>query len=236
LRFSSILVLTYGRTGSTLLTGVLNAIPGVLVRGENQNMFAGLFQGYSRLRSTRAMYGENAHSPASPFFGTHRLCEDRYLAHARALARDQLVTGSPREASVYGFKETRYTRALLEEDGVGPLAPYLDFLAKLFPDPAFIVLTRNHRDVAASSFWRRMSEDDAKQQMAWFDQDIADWSAERTDVFKVDYDAVLAEERPFDRLFDFLHVPYDEDRVRAVLDLQHSNDNTQAKVVALPIA
>jgi len=236
LRFSSVLVLTYGRTGSTLLTGVLNAIPGVLVRGENQNMFAGLYQGYRRLRSTREKYGENAHSPTSPFFGTHRLCEQRYLSHARELARDQLVTGSPRQVSVYGFKETRYTRALLEEDGVGPLAPYLDFLAELFPDPAFIVLTRNHGDVAASSFWRRMAEDEARRQMTLFDQDIADWSASRTDVFRVDYDAALAADRPYGALFDFLQVPYREQAVRDVLNVQHSDDNRRQSVLALPVA
>jgi len=233
-RFSSVLVLTYGRTGSTLLTGVLNAMPGVLVRGENQNMFAGLYQGYRRLRSTRETYGENAHCSTSPFFGTHRLCEQRYLDHARALARDQLVTGSPRDVRVYGFKETRYTRAQLAEDGVGALPPYLDFLAQLFPAPAFVVLTRTHADVAASSFWRRLGEAEARRQMAGFDEDVGAWARGRTDVLPLDYDAALAGPRPYGALFDFLDVPYDAAAVARVLGTQHSDDNRRPAVTALP--
>jgi len=234
LRYSSVLVLTYGRTGSTLLTGVLNAMPGVLVRGENQNMFAGLYQGYRRLLSTRETYGENAHSPTSPFFGTHRLCEGRYLAHARALARDQLVTGSPRQVSVYGFKETRYTRQLLEEDGVGQLGPYLDFLAELFPNPAFVVLTRAHAAAAASSFWRRLGEDEAMRQMRWFEEDARAWGGGRDDVLWLDYDAAIAGDRPYGELFDFLGAAYDAPAVRGVLGTQHSFDNRRPEVVDLP--
>lgn len=36
-RFGSILVITYGRSGSTLLQGILNSIDGILIRGENHN-------------------------------------------------------------------------------------------------------------------------------------------------------------------------------------------------------
>ncbi len=233
-RFASILVLTYGRTGSTLLTGVLNAMPGVLVRGENQNMFAGLYHGYRRLRSTRELYADNAHCSTSPFFGTHRLCERRYLDHARALARDQLVAGSPREVSVYGFKETRYTRAQLAEDGVGPLPPYLDFLAALFPSPAFVVLTRAHGDAAASSFWRRLGEGEARRQMTGFDEDVGGWARGRDDVLPLDYDAALAGPRPFGALFDFLGAAYDAPAVGRVLGIRHSDDISRPAVMALP--
>jgi len=234
LRFSSVLVVTYGRTGSTLLTGVLNTIPGVLVRGENQNMFAGLYQGLRRLRSTREHYADNAHCSTSPFFGTHRLCEQRYLAHARELARGQLVAGSPRHVTVYGFKETRYTRLQLAEDGVGALGPYLDFLAELFPSPAFVVLTRDHGDAAASSFWRRLGRDRACEQMRLFDEDVHQWAVGREDVLWLDYDDALAGPRPYGALFDFLHAFYDAGKIGHVLGTQHSDDNRRPTVTALP--
>jgi LPS sulfotransferase NodH len=234
LRFSTILVVTYGRTGSTLLNGVLNSIPGVLVRGENQNMFAGLYQGLLRLRSTRERYAENAHCPTSPFFGTHRLCEQRYVAYARELARDQLVFGSSKPVTVYGFKETRYTRAQLKEDGISSLGPYLDFLAEIFPSPAFIVLTREHAAAAASSFWRHVGTAMAHEQMSLFDQDVADWAAPRSDVLCLDYDEALTGPRPYGRVFDFLGATYDEARVKQVLGTQHSDDNRNAMVRSLP--
>jgi hypothetical protein len=37
-RFPNIFVVTYGRSGSTLLQGVLNGIPGFLIRGENKDI------------------------------------------------------------------------------------------------------------------------------------------------------------------------------------------------------
>ena len=235
MRFSSILILTYGRTGSTLLTGVLNAIPGVLVRGENQNMFAGLYLGYKRLLSTQTMYGAYSQQPTSPFFGINNMCGERYLAWARKLAYDQLVSGAADPVHVYGFKEVRYTRAVLEADGIGELAPYLDFLAELFPNPAFIVLTRAHGDVAASSFWRSVSEDEAYRQMQFFDEDMRSWGSGREDVLWLDYDDALAGPKPYRAVFDFLGVPYEVDRVSSVLGIQHSDDNRRESVVRLPV-
>lgn len=45
-RFGSVLIITYGRSGSTLLQGILNSIPGYLIRGENENLMAHFYNAY----------------------------------------------------------------------------------------------------------------------------------------------------------------------------------------------
>ena len=49
LKFRHILIITYGRSGSTLLQGVLNGIEGVVLRGENDNAFFDLYKTYKKL-------------------------------------------------------------------------------------------------------------------------------------------------------------------------------------------
>ena len=49
LNFDVILIITYGRSGSTLLQGILNSISGVLVRGENANMCYHVFYAYQAI-------------------------------------------------------------------------------------------------------------------------------------------------------------------------------------------
>ena len=47
---TSLFVVTYGRAGSTLLQNMLNALPGVTLRGENNNLLAPLVAGWQGLR------------------------------------------------------------------------------------------------------------------------------------------------------------------------------------------
>src|SRR5687767_11745676 len=66
LRFRHIFIVTYGRSGSTLLNGVLNAIPGVCVRGENDNT---LFRIYNALLAAEETVKRAAPVPTHPWYG-----------------------------------------------------------------------------------------------------------------------------------------------------------------------
>src|SRR6266542_2209527 len=95
MRFSSVLIITYGRSGSTLLQGLLNSIEGCLVRGENYNFCYGLYRSYRSLRATHHRYGgrNRSSSPAHPWFGAELLSETRFLDDARRLVENQLRPG-----------------------------------------------------------------------------------------------------------------------------------------------
>src|SRR5215213_881342 len=65
-----VFVVTYGRSGSTLLMGLLNSIPGYLVRGENWDALHHLFEFHRTLEDgsrkwDRARLRQRTH----PFYG-----------------------------------------------------------------------------------------------------------------------------------------------------------------------
>src|SRR3954464_1127587 len=55
-----VFVVTYGRSGSTLVQGLLNALPGTLVRGENNFYILPLFQAWSLASAFQARFMNSA--------------------------------------------------------------------------------------------------------------------------------------------------------------------------------
>jgi hypothetical protein len=152
-RFGSILVITYGRSGSTLLQGILNSIDGMLIRGENHNFCYGLYSSYQSLLQTigKPWIGDTAETPESAWFGCKELDAETFLAGSQAMLRKLLMGKNHAGNGIrcYGFKETRYIEVDDQE-----LLGYLSFLAQIFPHPGFVFLTRAHRQVADSAWWR----------------------------------------------------------------------------------
>ena len=84
------LIITYGRTGSTLLMGLLNKIDGYLIRGENNNCFHSLFKFVKSLEQTRLLQGNSLNAPVNPWFNefqmppvTEQLAEIAKISSAR---------------------------------------------------------------------------------------------------------------------------------------------------------
>ena len=61
-----IFIVTYGRSGSTLLQGILNSIPGYLVRGENRQALRHLYAFHTAAvqERRRQRRGQHAAGPA----------------------------------------------------------------------------------------------------------------------------------------------------------------------------
>lgn len=219
--FESVLIITYGRSGSTLLQGLLNSIAGCVVRGENHNLCYGLFLAYQSLQKTKQQYGKDKASllVTSPWFGAALLDEQRFLDDARTLVWRQFVPdGEKAGLQCIGFKEIRY---LPEHFDKGVLQYYLDFLAKLFPNPAFIFLTRNHDQVARSEWWKSKDPKQVEQTLKAFEANIADYSKGKEFVFLIDYQDMKNQTPNLKQLFDFLGAPYIEDKIAHVLTARH---------------
>lgn len=147
-RFRHVFIVTYGRTGSTLLQGVLNACPGVTIHGENGGFFYYLYKAYeSALRSRALLAGGEASAPTDPFYGADGVDIPRLKAAIAGLMRDHLYRDDdPAESRLRGFKEVRYDMPDLEA--------YLDFLGEVFERSCFVFLTRDARETGASGFWK----------------------------------------------------------------------------------
>jgi hypothetical protein len=214
MRYDSILIVTYGRSGSTLLQGVLNSIEGCLVRGENFNCFHPLYQSYERLLKAKAKAGT---VPADPWYGAHLLDEQIFIEQIEALARKLLLADADENrVRAYGFKEIRYPRVGDE------LEAYLDFLEKVFPNPAFVFNTRNLDQVVKSDWWADGNYWKAKRKLAAFEHRCLAYMQAKPNWFHIRYEDIIGKTPNLEHLFEFLGAEYDPAAIEQVLAVPHS--------------
>jgi hypothetical protein len=141
-------VVTYGRTGSTVLQAALNSLPGVMVRGENYSAFRGLDAYVQALAETADRH--HAGRPGHPWYGSARLDPQAVLDDLRAHVVRTVLRPKPGTRWV-GFKEVRYEPGhFASYDG---LLNHLLFLSKLFPGITYVMNVRDPQEAARSGWW-----------------------------------------------------------------------------------
>lgn len=145
-----LVIVSYGRTGSTVPQAALNATDGVLIRGENHGCLRGLHFIYEALNLTRTRFGRGPTGPAHPWFGSEKWNRDAFLSAQRELATSQVLRPQG-DTEVIGFKEIRYTP--LEFSDSASMVDYLEYLAMLFPGARFLVNRRDPETTARSGWW-----------------------------------------------------------------------------------
>jgi len=145
-----VFIVTYGRSGSTLLQHLLNTLDGVMVRGENNGTLWHMFQAWHALDSAGPIRELRARGAATdamrPWFGAE-LIEPDAVGHEFARLFQRQVLNLPSDIRMGGFKEIRV-------HGDPDLFPdYLDFITRFFPGSRFVFNTRNHDAVARSAWW-----------------------------------------------------------------------------------
>ncbi len=216
-RFRHIVIVTYGRSGSTLLQGVLNTIDGVLVRGENDNLFLDLLHLARRIRAVRKN-AQGGFTAQAPWFGADELSDTVILEALRLAARRLLLGDQVDDPGIVtlGFKEIRFSEvgADLEE--------YLDFLSELLPETAFVINTRDLDRTVRSGWWAERPADEVRSELESFEQRLFAFASAREDCFHIRYEDVIDAGPRLGELFAFLGVPYDLERVRIALQVPHS--------------
>ncbi len=144
---SYLFVMTYGRSGSTLVSGLLNAIPGYLIRGENRDALRHLFAYHRTLATEKARGPAKAYrTPTHPFFGIGDV-PLRQVVHRRPRASRSRPCCAPRaDTRVVGFKEIRWYRR--GPGGLRRLAA-----ARSSPAPGSSSTPAPTRRVLASGWW-----------------------------------------------------------------------------------
>ena len=224
MNFSSVLIVTYGRTGSTLLQGLLNSINGCLIRGENHNFCFGLFEAYEAMLNAKNQFdnGNKSLETTHPWYGAALLDEKRYLEDARTLVFNQLNPDAL-QLQCIGFKEIRYI------DRLNRLGEYLSFLEKLFPNPALITLTRDHNQVMSSGWWQKQDEKKTEARLTEFEKYISRYSENKGNVFHIDYSDMVNQTKNLKKMFKFIGAPYNKNAVEKVLSTTHST-KTESKL------
>jgi len=147
-----VVILTYGRTGSTVLQAALNSVDDVCVRGENYgvgNHLEKLFKAAARTRTEQS--GGVTTDTISPWYGAHLIEPESLLEALRRVLIEQVLR--PESGTrVLGFKEIRHTPDYF--DTIDDLLAYALFLDRLLPGVQFVINTRNSEDTSKSGWWR----------------------------------------------------------------------------------
>ncbi|RMH46680.1 MAG: sulfotransferase [Alphaproteobacteria bacterium] len=209
-----VFLLTYGRSGSTVLNRVLNAIPGYLIRGENENALFHLFRYLQALRRARHDYLRRDAGPEHPWFGANGIRVRRIMAESLNGFLRHVLRPEP-DSRVLGFKEIRHTRLAMS----GPeFRAYAEFLLEAFPGARLVFNTRRWQDVARSGWWTQMPPERVREVLDDADARFAamrDAHPDRCILMRYeDYAADPAALRP---LFDFLGEPFDAAAIGALM-------------------
>jgi hypothetical protein len=227
-----VLILTYGRSGSTLLQGLLNRSQTVHVAGENGDFVYHLFKAHQVIEATKTQVGRDpSRTPRHPFFGIDAIDQERLrIDLARAVER-QIVASCPagKRPHTVGYKEIRYP---YKED----LEEYLHFLDILLSDCAFLFLFRNLERVLQSGMFANLSEpqrDNLRGIFLRFEDTATTFSIDHPRATVLEYEDFTR--NPFKILGQLSEVglSYDLNDLEEVLELPHSytwsNDNISSK-------
>lgn len=219
-----VFVVTYGRSGSTLLQAILNDIDGYCIRGENQNALQHLAQAWITLTDSdeiakRRRLGADAAAPGipgfgtpeDPWFGAESIRPDALAARLGAAFVDTVLCPPP-GTRVTGFKEIRYSAR------PGFLPRQLGFMRRAFPGARFVFNTRDPEAVARSGWWADLDPARVMAELSAADRAFAAYVERHPDhAMLVHYDTYRDTPEALRGLFAFLEEPFDRDRVAAVM-------------------
>lgn len=207
----NLFIVTYGRSGSTLLQRLVQTIPGCTLRGENFNVIRGIWQSAVSVHNTRNLWGNSRQPELSPWHGADRVRPDIY-AEALIDAMIAHVLRPPQDARYFGFKEIRYVQL---DDRFPEL---LHFMRAHFKDAFFIFNTRDAEDVKKSAWWKNKDPDHIRQMVAKMDQRFADYHAANPDHSELlSYESFSKNSSALRPLFEKLGEPLNETQVHQIL-------------------
>ena len=211
-------IVTYGRSGSTLLQNLVNSIPGYEIRGENNNALLHYFRAWQAIDGSETLAQmRNAGAPTDqthPWFGGEKIFPKQL---GRTLARNFVANVlKPSEGvRVTGFKEIRFHSTPDEFEA------YLNYIHTFFPGAQFLFNTRNHASVARSGWWAQRKPEVVAEILEKAETLFrAYWEKYPERSFHIHYDDYVGQPDKLRPLFKFLGEPFDEAMVRRVMDVK----------------
>ena len=210
-----VFVVTYGRSGSTLVQSLLNTLPGACIRGENGHALMPLaraWRGVNTAQNLTSMRRARVNStPENPWFGGENIRPWRFGNHLARVFESEVLAPPP-GTRIAGFKEIRWTAE------PAWFATTLDFAQTFFRNAHFVFNTRDHDQVARSGWWAQQDPDQVVARLqeaeALFD---AYQSANPDRCVRVHFNDYTADHDALRPLFTFLNEPFDADAVAQVM-------------------
>jgi hypothetical protein len=213
-----VFIVTTGRTGSTLLANMLNAVPGVEIRGENFAFLYLQFKALAAIQLAKNHLGSES-DQQSPFFGADKVDYAEIARNIADLCHAFVNAGHSTDTVVRGFKEVRYD--------IPDLEGYLQFLAAVCSPARFLFLLRDTEEIIASGFWKLSPPATARAKVAAMQGRFLAFAEHNPATsFTLDYTDLIKPGPVLESLFGWLDLPYLADAVSQVLSVPHSYDQT----------
>lgn len=165
-----VFVVSSGRSGSTLVQGLLNSLPGVLVRGENSFYVLPLYRAFRAAADFKQTYGGRSKESSSAFYGMAETNPPDFPRTFRQLLLRQLIgKQNPRSVKVIGFKEVRWEYLQPKE-----YDSFFRFFEQLFPKARYVLNERDPEQVVGSGQWLRVDPETAHRELAK-GREVRDW-------------------------------------------------------------
>lgn len=209
-----VVIVTYGRSGSTVIQSLLDSIDGWCIRGENDNALGPLamaWRNVSHSSNLSRLRDAGTSSADDPWAGAELIDASAFGA---GLAESFLcnVLRPRNHTRVAGFKEIRWP---LAHEG---FATVLDFIFEFFPNSRFVFNTRDHEQVSRSAWWARMKPEDVFERLGQYESAISDYMGKHPDRgIRIHYDDYTKDPDTLRPMFDFLGEPHDGGLVDRVM-------------------
>lgn len=207
-----VFIVTYGRTASTLLQKVLNAIPGVYVAGENHDIVGGLFEAWRNASTLKHIFGWGYQAPDDPWHGAMMADPDAF-GHELAQAFVKHVLKPPTGTRIVGFKEVRYLKPAITEQ--------LEFMAKMFAPATFIINRRDPEAVVRSKLWQNADKAELASDIARFEAATAAFATKRpSQCIPLDYERWTSDPSQLRAVYNALGAHFDPATVAGLMNVQ----------------
>ncbi|MEL6640183.1 MAG: sulfotransferase [Pseudomonadota bacterium] len=217
--YSYVFVLTYGRSGSTILMRLLNTIDGADIRGENSNALFHLHKAIAAVRRSSTRFGTTKRATSDPWYGADLMAAKSFETHCLNSFLQDVLAPAP-TTRIIGFKEINHLPNRMDDkDFFG----FVDFILKSFPKARIVFNTRNAEQVSRSGWFADMDPTFVKEQIAGADARFVQATKQHSRCYLIDYSDVVANNDALMALFDWLDMPLDPETVANCLDQKLSH-------------
>lgn len=220
--WSYLFVLTYGRSGSTILMRLLNLPEAVEVRGENINALFHLYRAISSVRRSKKRFGAVLRETNDPWFGANKVQPDLF-ENACLEGFIKTVPNPSKRTTHTGFKEVGHLPNHMSDK---EFEAYVAFILSRFPNVKIVLITRDSMAVSRSGWFKEMPQNYVVDQVRLANIRFSAVAKKNRNCRLSDYSDVVANWAVLQDLFSWLDIDFSKNTAAEILDIPLSHMKT----------
>jgi LPS sulfotransferase NodH len=209
-----VFIVTYARSGSTLLQSLIGSLPGTHMAGENLNALFWLYRSWRAVKQSRHQHGLREMAPNEPWYGADKL-EPRPFGNALARNFIQHVLRPLPESKRVGFKEIRWF------DAPNHFSPYMHFLRSFFAPARIVFNSRDAEQVSRSAWFAKQDSAKVIAKVRAADAMMKNYARQNpSDCIHLHYNDYVADPSRLNALFEFLGARMPAKKLKQILSVR----------------